>query len=103
MASNGEMTGAVLPGNSTVELRRYPVPSPGHGQVLLRMKASSLCGSDIRAIYREHLGVGAEKYQGRDRRPRALRPGRGHRPGMPALCRRRPGDRLPHLRLRLLP
>ena len=58
------MTGAVLPGNSTVELRRYPVPSPGHGQVLLRMKASSLCGSDIRAIYREHLGVGAEKYQG---------------------------------------
>lgn len=64
MASNGEMTGAVLPGNSTVELRRYPVPRPGSGQVLLRMKASSLCGSDIRAIYREHLGVGAEKYQG---------------------------------------
>ncbi len=24
------------------------------------MKASSICGSDLRAIYREHLGVGPE-------------------------------------------
>lgn len=29
-------------------------------QVLIRMKASSICGSDIRAIYREHLGKGEE-------------------------------------------
>lgn len=58
------MRGAVLPGNSTVEFRTFPVPEPGHGEVLLRMRASSLCGSDIRAIYREHLGVGAEGYQG---------------------------------------
>ncbi len=64
MARDGHMTGAVLPGNSTVELKTYPIPKPGPAQVLLRMKASSLCGSDIRAIYREHLGVGAEKYQG---------------------------------------
>jgi threonine dehydrogenase-like Zn-dependent dehydrogenase len=28
------------------------------------MKASSVCGSDIRAIYREHLGFGPEAYQG---------------------------------------
>ena len=28
------------------------------------MKASSICGSDIRAIYREHLGHGPEAYQG---------------------------------------
>ena len=27
------------------------------------MKASSICGSDIRAIYREHLGVGDEAYR----------------------------------------
>jgi threonine dehydrogenase-like Zn-dependent dehydrogenase len=32
--------------------------------VLLAMKASSICGSDIRAIYREHLGHGPEAYQG---------------------------------------
>jgi threonine dehydrogenase-like Zn-dependent dehydrogenase len=58
------MRGAVLPGNSTVELREYPVPQPGHGQVLLKMKASTICGSDIRAIYREHLGKGPEGYRG---------------------------------------
>ena len=28
------------------------------------MKASSICGSDIRAIHREHLGTGPEAYQG---------------------------------------
>ena len=33
-------------------------------QVGVQMKASSICGSDIRAIYREHLGTGAEAYQG---------------------------------------
>jgi threonine dehydrogenase-like Zn-dependent dehydrogenase len=40
------------------------VPDPGHGQVLVRIGASTICGSDIRAIYREHLGVGAEAYRG---------------------------------------
>jgi threonine dehydrogenase-like Zn-dependent dehydrogenase len=59
-----EMQGAVLPGNSTAEIRSYPVPEPGWGQVLLRMKSSTICGSDIRAIYREHLGKGPEGYQG---------------------------------------
>jgi threonine dehydrogenase-like Zn-dependent dehydrogenase len=58
------MTGAFLPGNSTVELRDVPVPVPGHGEVLLRMKASTICGSDIRCIYHEHLGKGPEGYQG---------------------------------------
>jgi D-arabinose 1-dehydrogenase-like Zn-dependent alcohol dehydrogenase len=57
------MTGVALPGNSTVEFRDVPVPTPGHGQVLVQMKASSICGSDIRAIYREHLGKGPEAYQ----------------------------------------
>lgn len=59
-----KMTGAILPGNSTVELKEYDVPTPGPGQVLLKMKASTICGSDIRAIYREHLGKGPEAYQG---------------------------------------
>jgi threonine dehydrogenase-like Zn-dependent dehydrogenase len=40
------------------------VPDPGPGQVLVKMKASSICGSDIRAIYRQHLGTGPEAYQG---------------------------------------
>jgi threonine dehydrogenase-like Zn-dependent dehydrogenase len=58
------MNAAYLPGNSTVEMRERPVPEPGHGEVLLRMKASTICGSDIRCIYHEHLGRGPEGYQG---------------------------------------
>lgn len=57
------MKGVILPGQRRVEFKEYPVPEPGHGQVLVKMKASSICGSDIRAIYREHLGHGPEAYQ----------------------------------------
>lgn len=59
------MRGVFLPGNSTADLRELPDPEPGPGQVLLAMKASTICGSDIRAIYREHAqGDPAETYQG---------------------------------------
>ena len=58
------MKAAFLPGNSTVELRTVPVPSPSYGEVLLLVKASTICGSDIRCIYHEHLGKGPEGYQG---------------------------------------
>ena len=58
------MRAAFLPGNSRVELRTVPVPRPGHGEVLLRVKASTICGSDIRCIYHEHIGKGPEGYQG---------------------------------------
>jgi threonine dehydrogenase-like Zn-dependent dehydrogenase len=57
------MAGVVLPGNSTVAFREVPIPEPGYRQVLVEMKASSICGSDIRAIYREHLGTGDEAYR----------------------------------------
>jgi len=59
------MTGIVLPGNRALELREFDVPEPGTGQVLIRMKASSLCGSDLRAIYRPtDQGHGPEAYRG---------------------------------------
>lgn len=58
------MRGVRLPGGSQVEHVTVPVPVPGPGQVLLAVRASSICGSDIRAIYREHLGHGAEAYRG---------------------------------------
>lgn len=58
------MQGVRLPGGRVVEQVVVDVPAPGHGQVLLRTRASSICGSDIRAIYREHLGHGPEAYQG---------------------------------------
>jgi threonine dehydrogenase-like Zn-dependent dehydrogenase len=58
------MEGALLPGDSTVALKTFAVPKPGHGEVLIRVKASTICGSDIRCIYHEHLGKGPEGYQG---------------------------------------
>jgi len=58
------MKAAYLPGNSTVEMRTVAVPAPGHGEVLLQVKSSTICGSDIRCIYHEHLGKGPEGYQG---------------------------------------
>ena len=58
------MRGAFLPGDSTVEFREFDVPTPGHGEVLVKTKSSTICGSDIRAIYHEHLGKGPEGYQG---------------------------------------
>ncbi|MBT8360692.1 MAG: zinc-binding dehydrogenase [Deltaproteobacteria bacterium] len=57
------MQAAFLPGNSTVEMKEVEVPTPGPGEVLVRTKSSTICGSDIRAIYREHLGKGPEAYQ----------------------------------------
>ncbi|CCO50347.1 putative oxidoreductase, Zn-dependent and NAD(P)-binding [Vibrio nigripulchritudo SOn1] len=50
------MLGAFLPGNSTVEMREIAIPEPGIGQVLLKIKASGICGSDIHYIYHEHKG-----------------------------------------------
>jgi len=63
-AATTTMRGILLPGDSSVSHVTRPVPEPGHRQVLLAMKASSICGSDIRAIYREHLGSGPEAYRG---------------------------------------
>jgi threonine dehydrogenase-like Zn-dependent dehydrogenase len=59
------MKGVVLPGSRRLEFREFSVPTPGPGQVLVRMKASSLCGSDLRAIYRPvDQGSGPEAYRG---------------------------------------
>ena len=60
---NKTMKAAYLPGNSSVIIKEVKIPEPGHGQVLIKTKSSTICGSDIRAIYREHLGKGPEGYQ----------------------------------------
>jgi len=39
------------------------IPALKPGEVLVQTKASTICGSDIRCIYRQHLGKGAEGYQ----------------------------------------
>jgi 2-desacetyl-2-hydroxyethyl bacteriochlorophyllide A dehydrogenase len=59
------MPGVILPGERRLELRDVPIPTPGHGQVLVEMRASTICGSDLRAIYRpREQGTGPEAYRG---------------------------------------
>ncbi len=58
------MQAAYLPGNSSVDLVSEAVPTPSHGEVLIEIKPSTICGSDIRCIYHEHVGRGPEGYQG---------------------------------------
>ncbi len=59
------MRGVFLPGDRRVEIRDVDKPSAGPGQVVVRMRASSICGSDLRAIYRPtDQGVGPEAYRG---------------------------------------
>lgn len=61
------MRGAVILRNQEkVEIKEFSRPSPGYGQVVLKIKASSVCGSDLRAIYRSDAEAAnpAEEYQG---------------------------------------
>ena len=46
MAVKMLMKGAILPGNSTVEIKDFEIPKPGYGQVLIKTKATTICGSD---------------------------------------------------------
>ena len=41
-----KMKGVSLPGNQTVRFHELEVPNPGFGQVLIQVKAITLCGSD---------------------------------------------------------
>ena len=49
------MRGAVFLGNRKVELRSFPDPTPGEGEVVIQMKASGMCGSDLK-FYRSPPG-----------------------------------------------
>jgi len=57
------MLGMKLPGGAQVKSGEFDVPTPGTGQVLLKMKAASLCGSDLKFIYFEHTDkTGGARY-----------------------------------------
>ena len=45
------MRGAVFLGNRKIEIRKFPDPAPGPGEVVIRMRASGMCGSDLH-VYR---------------------------------------------------
>jgi len=78
------MKGVVFLGNRQLEVRDFPVPEPGHGEVLIKIIASGICGSDLHVYRGVHV------------------PGQiaGHEPAGivvavgPGVCRVRVGDRV---------
>jgi threonine dehydrogenase-like Zn-dependent dehydrogenase len=52
------MKGVVFLGDRELELQDFPDPTPGPGEVVLAMKASGMCGSDLHA-YRAARGKSA--------------------------------------------
>ncbi|MEB3372347.1 zinc-dependent alcohol dehydrogenase family protein [Saccharopolyspora mangrovi] len=49
------MKGAVFLGDRKVELREFPDPEPGPGEVIVQTRASGMCGSDLH-VYRHQPG-----------------------------------------------
>lgn len=49
------MQGVVFPGNRVIDLREFPDPTPGPGEVVIEIKASGMCGSDLK-FYRDPKG-----------------------------------------------
>jgi len=46
------MKGVVMLGDRRAEVREFPIPQPGPDEVLIRMRRSAVCGSDLR-LYRK--------------------------------------------------
>jgi len=51
------MQGVVFLGERKLEIQEFPDPTPGSGEVVLAVKASGMCGSDLK-VYRAPLGEG---------------------------------------------
>ena len=49
------MRGAVFLGGREIEVREFPDPTPGEGEVVIGVKASGMCGSDLK-FYRPPPG-----------------------------------------------
>ncbi len=64
------MRGVVFLGDRELEIREFPDPTPGPGEVVLEMKASGMCGSDLH-VYRAPR-------QGATRRPRSALAGKAN-------------------------
>ncbi len=79
------MRGVVFTGERQLELMNFPDPTPGEGEVVIEMKASGMCGSDLHQYRRprsrrlDRRACGAERTD--HRRARALRHRRRDRAG----------------------
>ncbi len=50
------MRGVVFTGDRQLELMEFPDPTPGDGEVVIEMKASGMCGSDLHQYRRQKGG-----------------------------------------------
>ena len=58
------MHGVVFLGDRELELREFPDPRPGPGEVVLAMKASGMCGSDLHPYRASRSSGGAARTLG---------------------------------------
>src|SRR5207247_4831971 len=51
-----QMRGVVFTGDRQLEMMEFPDPTPGDGEVVIEMKASGMCGSDLHQYRRQKGG-----------------------------------------------
>src|SRR5437660_4969946 len=56
LRSRGHMKGVVFAGDRRIDILDFPDPAPGPGEVVLEIKASGMCGSDLK-FYRAASGA----------------------------------------------
>src|SRR5271156_4630386 len=54
--TEGTMQGVVFHGERELELMNFPDPTPGPDEVVIEMKASGMCGSDLHQYRRPKAG-----------------------------------------------
>ena len=58
----GTMTSVVLHGADDMRIEPRPVPQPGPGEVILKVKVASICGTDIKVLHRTLQGQPAGEF-----------------------------------------
>lgn len=48
---------AVLTGEKQIEIREFPVPTPGPGELLVEVKGCGICGTDVHEYKRDPFGL----------------------------------------------
>src|SRR5215813_1492493 len=62
MAIPETMTAVVLHDADDMRVEQQPVPEPGPGEVLLKVEAASICGTDVKVLHRKLMGQPAGEF-----------------------------------------
>jgi L-iditol 2-dehydrogenase len=54
MMSNGKMRAVMFLGPGNLELREIPIPQPGPDEILVKIRAATTCGTDVKTYRRGH-------------------------------------------------